>query len=301
MRRAPSSRLASDRWQPEQLPVFGSMNTLKPRSSAGVNAPPGFLYSVEVVLAVVGVKARVLELEGLQASATLRRRASASASASAPNACAKTGRVRRGAQLGDDVGGAGVGHLERRQQRHLGLLGERVGAAVPGEPAARARRAEAVGVVEQIGVAGRELLVAKRRHRAQCPATCRVGPPSCTARSLGGPYAWSGSWQVAHDIAPDADSVLSKNSCLPTWAAALERARRAALRPTRSGRRGSATARLVGAARALWSAGQERCARASVTAISRASNAGHHHSASSLNERRRPLEERPAPGRNSWG
>ena len=31
-----------------------------------------------------------------------------------------------------------------------------------------------------------------------------MGPPSSTSRSSGGPYAWFGSWHVAHDIFPDA-------------------------------------------------------------------------------------------------
>jgi hypothetical protein len=51
---------------------------------------------------------------------------------------------------------------------------------------------------------------------------------------LGGPYAWPGSWHVAHDIAPDADSPFSKNSCLPTAAAAPSGRGRGAAGPTDS-------------------------------------------------------------------
>ena len=56
---------------------------------------------------------------------------------------------------------------------------------------------------------------------ARVPASERCGPPSCTAKSLGGPYAKAGSWQVAQDMVPDADSVSSKKMCFPTCALRL--------------------------------------------------------------------------------
>ena len=147
------------------------LETLRPRSSAARERAARLLVEVQIVLAVVGMKARVFELERLQRELDLRRRRRRRP---APRRRTPARRPpRRGAAAGRRLGGVGVGHLERREQRRLGLLGQRIGAAVPGEPAAGAGLAEAVGVVEQVGVAGRELLVAKRRDGAQ---TGRVAP-----------------------------------------------------------------------------------------------------------------------------
>ena len=59
----------------------------------------------------------------------------------------------------------------------------------------------------------------RREGTARVPASCNVGPPNWTGNSLGGPYACAGSWQVAHDIRPEAESDGSKNRTLPTLAA----------------------------------------------------------------------------------
>src|SRR5262249_42106664 len=63
---------------------------------------------------------------------------------------------------------------------------------------------------------------------ARVPGLFSSGPPSCTARSFAGAYACAGSWQVAHDIFPDADSEGSKNNGLPSCAAGASGAAAAA-------------------------------------------------------------------------
>ncbi len=55
---------------------------------------------------------------------------------------------------------------------------------------------------------------------ARTPARRPSPPPDCTGKSLGGPNARLGSWQLAHEILPDADKDLSKNNCRPTTAMA---------------------------------------------------------------------------------
>ncbi len=74
--------------------------------------------------------------------------------------------VGRLAQARHDVGRVAVGHLDGVEQRDARLLCQRGGPAVLRQAATRAGRADAVGVVQHVGVRRRGLLVAQRRHGA---------------------------------------------------------------------------------------------------------------------------------------
>ena len=76
-----------------------------------------------------------------------------------------------------------VGHFVRGEQRNLRLLGERRRAAVVREAAAGSGRADAVRIVEQVGVRRREFLVAQRRHRARAGRSASRRPAGPRARS----------------------------------------------------------------------------------------------------------------------
>ena len=123
------------------------------------------LLDVKVELARIGMKARVLELERLQREGHVVEGSVRVVEDAAAERLDERSRGRGFAERGDDVRAAGVRHFEGRQERHLRLLRQRVGATVPREAAAGRRGGDAVGVVEQVGVSRRELLVANRRDR----------------------------------------------------------------------------------------------------------------------------------------
>src|SRR5689334_1381322 len=50
------------------------------------------------------------------------------------------------------------------------------------------------------------------------PCKSPFGPPSCTASALAGECTNAGSWQLAHDCRPDADSVVSAKIFSPSTA-----------------------------------------------------------------------------------
>ena len=166
-----------------------SANTLKPRVSAAVKLPPILLPACRSNLLVYGWKLAVLELERLQRRQRCVEGRARVGPAASPNACSNRSR-RSPRDLAHHVRGAGVRHLDGREQRQLRLLGERVGAAVPGEAAAGTRRADAVGVVEQVGVGRRVLLVAQRRHGARSLCARR------RRRRAARPGRWAGRRRV---------------------------------------------------------------------------------------------------------
>jgi hypothetical protein len=101
-------------------------------------------------------------------------------------------------QARDQVGGCGVGHL------------------VPRKSGARPSRLKPpVGVPSAAQLNAGVRLMYCNEGTARKPGTPRFGPPNCTDRSLLCACANFGSWQVAQDIAPDADKLASLKSFSP--------------------------------------------------------------------------------------
>ncbi len=123
----------------------------------------GLVAGIEVVAAAVRMEARVFQLERLQRPGGVVERGLVVERVLAEDGLERVG-IGGLAQPRDHVGRAAVGHLDRVEQRNAGLLGQRGGAAVLRQAAARARGADAVGVVQHVGVRRRGLLVAQRRH-----------------------------------------------------------------------------------------------------------------------------------------
>ncbi len=120
-----------------------------------------------VVLAGVGVKAHILQLVLLQRLADIlegRRRVIEHIVA---ERLFEERDVTGILHNLDHRGLAGIGHLERRQQRDRHLLRQRVGAAVPGESAAGRVRAHVVRIQRIVRIGGNEILVGQCRHGAK--------------------------------------------------------------------------------------------------------------------------------------
>ncbi len=106
------------------------------------------------------METHILQLECLErAGRALERRLGIAKNVGAERAAERI-RVGRGGNPLDDVALVAVGHFVRRQQRDLRLARQAGRAAVGREPAAGPWRADPVGIVEQVGVGRRELLVA---------------------------------------------------------------------------------------------------------------------------------------------
>jgi hypothetical protein len=60
-------------------------------------------------------------------------------------------------------------------------------------------------VVEEMLGEGRHVVQVLEEGAARCPGTSPPGPGRLNRGRVGGPYAWSGSWQLAHEVAPEAE------------------------------------------------------------------------------------------------
>ena len=175
---------------------------------------------MQVELARVRMKADILELERLERGEHVREGAVRVVEGILAEGFPEERRVRSSADLRNDVLRAPVRHLELREQRCLRLFGERVRAAVPGEPPARSRGADAVWVVEQIGVGRRVLFVSQRGHRAEAgvvPFGAAELHGQIVRRTVGMVRVVA---HVAHDMCPDAGKALVEEELLATTNAA---------------------------------------------------------------------------------